>query len=123
MTNREALDRLISEKDWAATVIDMAQKLNWRVAHFRAARTGRKYIGKDGKEREAWTTPVQADGAGFPDLLMIRGERVIVAELKSYAGQVEPRQQEWLDAFEGNTGIESYVWQPQDADLVERTLR
>ena len=46
--------------------------LGGRVAHFRPPRTV-----------HGWRTAVAADGAGFPDLVMVRGSRLLAAELKS----------------------------------------
>src|SRR5215813_9770420 len=34
-----------------------------------------------------WRTAVSGDGAGFPDLLLVRAERLVVAELKVGRGQ------------------------------------
>lgn len=51
----------ISEAELQSAVIELARTLGYRVAHFRAARTA-----------QGWRTPVEADGAGFPDL--VKGE-------------------------------------------------
>lgn len=132
----------VSEKEWQRTVVEAAQALGWTVAHFRAARTG----------SGGWATPVQADGAGFPDLVCVRGPRLIFAELKARAGRLSVDQRAWLDALglvsqatryaadvamgedllEPNLsheadyrgcGVEVYVWKPVDWPEVERTLR
>ena len=75
----------ISEQDWTRQVIAGAQRLGWRVAHFhtaRAAITPRNPWG--------WATPVAGDGAGFPDLVMVRGERIVVAgETRDYVVLVD----------------------------------
>jgi hypothetical protein len=47
---------------------------------------------------------------GFPDLVLARGGRVIVAELKGPRGAVEPEQRRWLDELRLCEGIEVYVW-------------
>lgn len=54
--------------------------------------------------------------AGFPDLVMIRGERLIFAELKSEKGKTSSQQDEWLSALKGSRQGEVYVWRPSDWD-------
>lgn len=102
----------ISEKDFQKTVIDMAHLFGWRVAHFRPAMT----------KRGRWVTPVQADGAGFPDLLLIKCPSLIVAELKSDKGKPSEKQKEWLRAFNG-CYVSNFVWRPSDLDAIEIVLR
>jgi hypothetical protein len=99
----------VTERDWQQTVIEAAQALGWMVAHFRAAKTS-----------QGWRTPVQADGAGFPDLVMVRGKRIIFAELKSNTGRISADQEAWLEAL-GGAG-EAYVWRPRDWDAVVAAL-
>lgn len=61
--------------------------------------------------------------AGFPDLICLRGSRVLVAELKTSMGRVSPEQQQWLAAFEA-AGVESYLWRlPAAWGEVGRVLR
>jgi len=108
---------LISEKDWTKTVIDLAHAYKWRVAHFRAAMT-----------KHGWRTPVQADGAGFPDLVLVRGDRVIFAELKTEKGRLTRQQYDWRIALcsvahgrEAN--VQVHVWRPSDFDEVQGILK
>lgn len=98
------------ERDFQGAVIEAARLSGWRVAHFRPART-----------RHGWRTPVAADGAGFPDLLLVRGAQLVAAELKSARGKVTPEQADWLDALDG-AGVAVYVWKPADWDEVVTTL-
>lgn len=100
----------IREDEWQQTVVELAQLLGYRVAHFRAART-----------RKGWRTPVAADGAGFPDLVLVRHGRLVVAELKSNSGRVTPEQQAWLDALTA-AGVEAHVWRPRDWHAVLEIL-
>ncbi len=110
-------ERTVSEEVFQGQVIELARMLGWRVAHFRGARVQRR----DGSVR--YQTPVQADGAGFPDLVMVRGGRLIVAELKSARGRTRAEQETWLAAFEGVPGCEVYVWRPRDWDALAGVLR
>ncbi len=54
--------------------------------------------------------------AGWPDEVLCRPPRLVVAELKSAKGAVSDKQQEWLDALALIPGIEVHVWRPCDLD-------
>jgi hypothetical protein len=60
--------------------------------------------------------------AGFPDLCLARGGRLIFAELKTEKGKVSPSQAEWLDALDQVPGVEAYLWRPSDWNLIVETL-
>ncbi len=107
--------RTIGEEAFQSQVIDLARALGWRVAHFRPTRIQRK----DGSVRYA--TPVQADGTGFPDLVLCNGRRVVFAELKSARGKVSPEQGAWLLGL-GDAGQEAFLWRPADWDAIEAVL-
>jgi hypothetical protein len=100
-----------TEAGFQRAVIDLARLMGFRVAHFRAAQTGK-----------GWRTPVQADGAGFPDLVMTRGGRIIAVELKAERGRVSDEQLAWLDALAA-AAVETYVWRPRDWERVVHVLR
>lgn len=76
------------ERDWQRDIIRLARTLGWKVAHFRPAQTSK-----------GWRTSVAADGAGFPDLILVR-DRLIAAELKNEKGRVTEEQAEWIAALE-----------------------
>lgn len=59
---------------------------------------------------------------GWPDIVAVRGARIVVAELKSAKGRVEQAQQAWLDAWSA-AGAEVFVWRPSDLDAIRRLLR
>ena len=69
--------------------------------------------------------------AGFPDLVLVRGERLIFAELKMPKGTVSDLQREWLNdlrvvARSIQTGnVEVHLWTPADwmAGDIEEVLR
>lgn len=103
----------MTERELQSAVIECARLLGWTVAHFRPALTAK-----------GWRTPVEADGAGFPDLVLVRGPRMFFAELKSATGRLSPAQEEWKRALE-QAGRTVYVWRPADwvHGAVEAVLR
>jgi hypothetical protein len=101
----------VTEAYFQRAVIEAAQLLGWRVAHFRPART-----------RRGWRTPIAADGAGFPDLIAVRGSRLIAAELKSDRGRLRPEQAHWLEALAA-AGAEAHTWRPADWAAIAKVLR
>ena len=66
-------------------------------------------------------TAVQGDGAGFPDLVLSRRERLIFAELKAVKGRVAPSQEVWLKSLAG-APVEVYVWRPDEFKEIEKVL-
>ena len=100
----------MNESDFLKSVIDLAHLCGWKVAHFRPAKTER-----------GWRTPVQADGAGFPDLVLVR-DRVIFAELKSEKGKLSDAQWAWKDAIQ-RAGGEYYIWRPSEWENAVDILR
>ncbi len=86
----------MSEKEWQDQVIKLATRLGWMCYH-------------------TWNS--QHSAKGFPDTVMIRRNRLIVAELKSEKGTLTLPQTLWLEAFR-SCSIETYVWKPRDVDEV-----
>lgn len=104
--------RAVTEATWQSTVLQIARLNGWRWYHAPdnrpvTARSGRRYV--------------QNVRAGFPDLVLVRGPRLIFAELKRETGRVEVEQQEWLDDL-ARASAEVYVWRPSDMDDVVATL-
>jgi len=71
--------------------------------------------------------------AGFPDLVMVRPPRLVFAELKAGAHlKPTPAQAEWLldltkvgEAFRhaaGGLGVETYLWNPDHLDEIQKVL-
>ncbi len=92
-------------------MIGYAQSRGWKVAHFRPGMT----------KRGRWVTAVQGDGKGFPDLILVRGDRIIAAELKVGKGKCTTEQDEWLTAF-AIALIESCVWHPDRWETIKEIL-
>ena len=88
------------EKQFQAQVITLAQLNGWMHYH--------TYLSKRSPH-------------GFPDLVLVRGERVIFAELKSQYGRLRQDQRKWLEALTP-TGNEVYLWRPSDFPEIEKIL-
>lgn len=103
----------MTEAQLQDAVIACARLFGWRVAHFRPAQTAR-----------GWRTPVEADGKGFPDLVLARRGELIFAELKSDRGRLSDEQAMWMHALEG-IGRRFYLWTPAEwlSGAIEAVLR
>lgn len=92
----------ITEDDLKRTVIDMCRSLGLLVAHFRPAQI----------RPGVWVTPVEADGAGFVDLVIVGPGGVLFWELKSATGQLSAEQNKWLIAL-SRAGAKAWLIRPQ----------
>jgi hypothetical protein len=97
------------EAHFLEQVATLARLRGWFVAHFRNARV-----------RGGWRTACQFDAVGFPDLLMLRRDRQVAAELKVGRNKPTQLQLDWLERFE-EVG-ESYLWYPDDWNRIEEVL-
>jgi hypothetical protein len=100
-----------TEASFTNQVIQLAQLHGWRVAHFRPARTAK-----------GWRTAVSGDGKGFPDLVMLRNDEMIVAELKMPKGRLTPEQEAWMNQFDLISYCAERRWTPDDWPEIERML-
>ena len=106
----------MKEAEFQQQIIEVAKLRQWKVAHFRGVRIPRR----DGSVYYA--TPVQADGEGWPDLVMLRDGRVIIAEIKSDKGVVSDAQTAWLREWE-MADAEVFIWRPKDWDELVEVLK
>lgn len=102
----------MTERDFTSAILDPARVLHWRSAHFRPCRTA-----------HGWATPVQGDGRGWPDVVLVRPPRIVAAELKVGGGRLSDDQRIWLKQLGGCPGVEVHVWVPADLDEIARVLR
>jgi hypothetical protein len=100
----------LSEAQFTAQVIAFAKLHGWKCAHFRPGRTAR-----------GWRTAVQGDGVGFPDLVLVRKDTMMVAELKVGRRQPTAEQDAWLAAFQ-RCDVPVFVWTPADWEQIEFML-
>lgn len=93
---------LISEKSWQQQVKDLARLLGWKTYH---------------------TYDSRRSDPGFPDLILARKKRLVVAELKMEKRRLTASQLFWIDAFKEIPCAEVYIWRPSDLDQVQKILR
>jgi hypothetical protein len=108
----------MSEAELQRAVIELAHRFGWLVAHFRPAQV----------RPGVWATPVEADGAGFPDLVLARKGKVVFAELKGDRGQVSQFQWQWLHELHPLAPLGDHLaelWRPADwaSGRIETILR
>lgn len=71
---------------------------------------------------KGWRTQTQGH-IGYPDLTLLRGARMVIAELKSDAAPPpKGEQMEWLRAFHAITTA-VFTWRPRDWGDIEVVLR
>jgi VRR-NUC domain len=100
----------VTEKDFQKAVTDALTVFGWRWCHFRPARTNR-----------GWRTAMSGS-PGFPDLVAVRGDRIIYVELKAANGELRDEQRSWLSAL-GAAGAEVHCWRPSEWPVIERLIR
>ncbi len=96
-----------SEQDFTHWCIETARWYQWKVVHFRPAR-----VGRGAKTR--FVTPLSGD-KGSPDLILAKRHIVLLRELKTDEGRLEPEQRSWLDAIGPEIGG---IWRPRDRQLI-----
>jgi hypothetical protein len=107
------------EELFARQFLKLAGTLGWAWSHFRPGRT-----------KHGWRTPVSGPlGAGWPDYVLVRRERIVFAELKSDVGVVSSAQRHVLGVLgglvvPGDRRIEVHTFRPADLDgAILATLR
>jgi len=72
--------------------------------------------------REGWiayhTFDSRRSEPGFPDVIAIRGDRLLALECKTERGRVTQAQRRWLEAFAEVRGAAAYIVRPA-ADMDE----
>jgi len=117
--NAEAFERAANvlprqtEADFMGQILQLAKHHGWRSYHARPARTA-----------TGWRTAGQGDCVGWPDILLLRGPRLIVLECKrSRKEKATAPQLEWLAAFMAlQADAFVAVVSPEDWSLLERIL-
>jgi len=92
----------MTEKEFLQQVRELANLCGWLVYH---------------------TYDSRRSPEGFPDLVLVRGNQIIFAELKGEKGRVRPEQRMWLDALEKARKAEVCLWRPSDWSKIVEVLR
>jgi hypothetical protein len=100
-----------NEADFTKQVLQLAKLLGWRSAHFRP---GMMANGR-------WITAVSGDGKGFPDLVLVRGKRLLFVELKTDTGEMSDEQVSWMGSL-FIAGAEVQMWTPSRLDYIQKEL-
>jgi hypothetical protein len=107
VTDLHRLSRM-TETQLGDLIVDAARLYHWSVVHFRPARTAK-----------GWRTPFQGD-SGFPDLVLAKNGRIIMAELKIGRAKPRPDQRRWGEQI----GPEVYrLWTDRDLQAILKELR
>ena len=104
----------VSEEYFFDQVLELAHDCGYILAHFRPART--KY---------GWVTAVAGDGRGFPDCIITKLGRTIIAELKtnSRKSKLSIEQARWLLILRRTPGLEVFIWRPRQWDRIVSILQ
>lgn len=92
---------IVAEKQFMAGVLEYASLHGWLAYH---------------------THDSRRSAAGYPDLTLVRGGRLLFAELKGAQGRVSDAQAVWIGALR-SAGCDVRVWRPGDWAEIEATLR
>ena len=92
----------VTEKQLQSDIIRIAKAAGWKVYHTHDSRRSE---------------------FGFPDLTMVRRDRLVFAELKRELGKPTPEQSEWLEDLSMVLGAEVYIWRPQEMNEIEGVLK
>lgn len=95
-----------TEKQFQAAVVEYAELNGWFVYH---------------------TYDSRRSNPGFPDLTLVRDDRLIFAELKTERGRLTHAQMDWIGRLERVEAVPSscvavYVWKPSDWGWIEGLL-
>jgi hypothetical protein len=90
---RPLLNRQISEKAFQAQVLQLAQACGWKYYH---PYDSRRSV------------------AGYPDITLVRANRLLLVELKTERGRMSSAQQSWREALLATGKVEYYLWRPRD---------
>lgn len=103
-TERSTVQQLpaVTEAQFQRQVIDLARIFGWQHYHPTLSR---------------WSA------RGWPDLVLCRPPRLLLAELKRENGKSTPEQDAWLALLRACPGVETYLWRPSDLIVIAAILR
>lgn len=96
-----------SELQCERTIIEAARLGGWLVHGERSAQ----------RQSGRWSTPIKGH-VGFPDLVLVRGRRLLCLELKRRPRKPDPAQLAWLDALTLAGADARIVYVPDDLNAI-----
>lgn len=100
----------LTERDFQRQITDLAELRGWEWFHVRSART-----------LDSWRTPGSGTMAqGWPDLVLVKGKRIIFMEVKGSGGRLSAHQERIMGVL-GDVAEFYAVW-PTDWAFIEREL-
>ena len=106
----------VTEAQWMAQVIELAELHSWRVMHVRPA-----IARQSARHGTKWVTATSVTGWVDLTLWHPTAGGVIFAELKTDRGRLTREQADVIDSLRGS-GQEVHVWRPRDFDAVHERL-
>lgn len=92
----------VTEAQFLRQVRDLSRMLGWSTFH--------PFLSK-------WSE------RGWPDIVLCRPPRLILAELKSDRGTLTADQERWQELLRACPGVEVAVWRPVDLQAIAELLR
>ncbi len=106
LTARDRMLRAIPESDVQKQVQEILTMFGWKWFH-----------APDNKP-SATTGRVQRIVKGFPDIIAVRGTRILVCENKRETEHPTEEQDQWLAAFQLTGKVETFVIRPSNIDTI-----
>lgn len=101
----------MTEREFQHSVMELAELSGWETLHVRTS------MQADGRYLTA-TSGTMAKG--WPDLVLVKDDRLLFVELKGPKGRIRPDQSRVLQLLE--KAAEVHVWRPADWPFIEETL-
>lgn len=100
------------EDKFLKQILEYAKIRGWRSAHFRP---GMMANGR-------WITAGLGQTKGFPDIILVRSDRLIFAEVKTDAGEMSDTQLDWMESLSQTRLCECYLWTPSRWQRIQEIL-
>lgn len=112
---RATMHLSLTEKAFRQQILDVAHGYGWRAWYDLATNSPRRCHACGTYSRGPRNPP------GWPDLVLVRGSRLLFRELKVGRGHLEPEQEQWRDALRA-AGADWAEWRPEQMDAIIREL-
>lgn len=93
----------MTEQQFTNELLKWAKAYGWKRFHTRTS--GRMSNGK--------AIPTTQGDKGFPDLVLLRGKRLLFAELKVGKNKPSDEQLAWIAALDDIHTVEVHLWRPE----------